>query len=35
MFDLPGLADLADKTELVLRDVRTVGEDLRLLARFK
>jgi diaminohydroxyphosphoribosylaminopyrimidine deaminase/5-amino-6-(5-phosphoribosylamino)uracil reductase len=35
MFHLPEPADLADKTKLVLHDVRLVGEDLRLLARFK
>jgi diaminohydroxyphosphoribosylaminopyrimidine deaminase/5-amino-6-(5-phosphoribosylamino)uracil reductase len=35
MFELPGIADLADKRELVLRDVRRVDEDMRLLARFK
>lgn len=34
MFDLPPLDSLADKRSLVIRDVRAVGTDLRVLARF-
>lgn len=34
MFNLPALDSLADKRRLVIRDVRMVGADLRLLARF-
>jgi diaminohydroxyphosphoribosylaminopyrimidine deaminase/5-amino-6-(5-phosphoribosylamino)uracil reductase len=34
MFNLPALASLDGKRSLVLRDVRLVGTDLRLLARF-
>jgi diaminohydroxyphosphoribosylaminopyrimidine deaminase/5-amino-6-(5-phosphoribosylamino)uracil reductase len=34
MFDLPELSSLKDKRRLVWRDVRRVGEDLRVIARF-
>lgn len=34
MFNLPALASLDDKRALQIRDVRLVGSDLRLLARF-
>ncbi len=34
MFDLPPLDSLAGKRSLVFRDVRAVGTDLRVLARF-
>jgi diaminohydroxyphosphoribosylaminopyrimidine deaminase/5-amino-6-(5-phosphoribosylamino)uracil reductase len=34
MFDLPPLESLAGKRSLVIRDVRALGGDLRLLARF-
>lgn len=34
LFDLPELSDLADKRALTIRDLRAVGPDLRLLARF-
>jgi diaminohydroxyphosphoribosylaminopyrimidine deaminase/5-amino-6-(5-phosphoribosylamino)uracil reductase len=34
MFDLPPLESLAGKRSLVIRDVRALGADLRLLARF-
>jgi diaminohydroxyphosphoribosylaminopyrimidine deaminase/5-amino-6-(5-phosphoribosylamino)uracil reductase len=34
LFNLPALASLDGKRSLVLRDVRLVGTDLRLLARF-
>lgn len=33
MFNLPALASLADKTTLLIRDVRMIGSDLRILAR--
>ncbi|EXI78067.1 MAG: Riboflavin biosynthesis protein RibD [Candidatus Accumulibacter appositus] len=34
MFDLPALQSLAGKRRLLIRDLRSVGQDLRLLARF-
>lgn len=34
MFDLPELADLAGRHPLAIRDVRTIGPDIRILARF-
>ena len=34
LFDLPGLESLSDKRQLVIRDARMVGADLRILARF-
>lgn len=34
MFNLPQLADLAAQRRLVWRDVRQVGDDLRIVARF-
>ena len=34
MFDLPELADLAGRRELKFREVRRIGADLRILARF-
>lgn len=34
MFDLPELSNLEDKRRLVWRDVRRVGDDLRIVARF-
>ncbi len=34
MFDLPELASLDDRRKLTLRDMRMVGSDLRILARF-
>ncbi|WP_291991269.1 bifunctional diaminohydroxyphosphoribosylaminopyrimidine deaminase/5-amino-6-(5-phosphoribosylamino)uracil reductase RibD [Candidatus Accumulibacter sp. ACC007] len=34
MFDLPALESLAGKRSLLIRDLRSVGPDLRLLARF-
>lgn len=34
MFDLPALESLAGKRPLVIRDLRCIGPDLRLLARF-
>jgi diaminohydroxyphosphoribosylaminopyrimidine deaminase / 5-amino-6-(5-phosphoribosylamino)uracil reductase len=34
MFDLPELTELAGRRQLVVRDLRTVGADIRLLARF-
>ena len=34
MFDLPALSSLAGKRQLTLRDMRMVGGDLRVLARF-
>ena len=34
MFDLPALIDLKNKRELKIHDVRTVGKDLRIIARF-
>jgi hypothetical protein len=33
MFDLPELGDLAGRRELEIRDVRTIGRDIRILAR--
>ena len=35
MFDLPALASLQDKRRLLINDVRMVGADLRILARFE
>jgi diaminohydroxyphosphoribosylaminopyrimidine deaminase/5-amino-6-(5-phosphoribosylamino)uracil reductase len=35
MFDLPELAELAGRRELAVRDVRMIGPDIRILARFK
>ena len=34
MFDLPALQSLAGKRSLLIRDLRSLGPDLRLLARF-
>jgi diaminohydroxyphosphoribosylaminopyrimidine deaminase/5-amino-6-(5-phosphoribosylamino)uracil reductase len=34
LFDLPALDDLGDKRALTIRDVRHVGNDLRIVARF-
>ncbi|MGS0741999.1 bifunctional diaminohydroxyphosphoribosylaminopyrimidine deaminase/5-amino-6-(5-phosphoribosylamino)uracil reductase RibD [Glaciimonas sp. GG7] len=34
MFDLPGLDNLQDKFSLQFHDVKQIGEDLRILARF-
>ena len=34
MFDLPPLQSLADKRMLQIRDLRMLGADLRVLARF-
>src|SRR5450830_207444 len=34
MFDLPALTDLSGKYQLRLREVKQIGEDLRILARF-
>jgi diaminohydroxyphosphoribosylaminopyrimidine deaminase / 5-amino-6-(5-phosphoribosylamino)uracil reductase len=34
MFDLPELTELAGRRQLVIRDLRAVGPDIRLLARF-
>ncbi|MEI7613242.1 MAG: bifunctional diaminohydroxyphosphoribosylaminopyrimidine deaminase/5-amino-6-(5-phosphoribosylamino)uracil reductase RibD [Betaproteobacteria bacterium] len=34
MFDLPALTSLEDKRSLNIRDMRMVGQDLRVLARF-
>jgi diaminohydroxyphosphoribosylaminopyrimidine deaminase/5-amino-6-(5-phosphoribosylamino)uracil reductase len=34
MFDLPALDDLSGKYQLRLREVKQIGEDLRILARF-
>jgi len=33
-FDLPALASLDDNRRLAIREVRMVGDDLRILARF-
>jgi diaminohydroxyphosphoribosylaminopyrimidine deaminase/5-amino-6-(5-phosphoribosylamino)uracil reductase len=33
LFNLPALTSLTDKRQLVFRDVRLVGHDLRILAR--
>lgn len=35
MFNLPELADLAGRRELSILDVRNIGRDLRIVARFK
>lgn len=35
MFAMPALASLADRRRLVIHDVRSLGADLRLLARFE
>ena len=35
LFDLPALASLQDKQRLLINDVRMVGADLRILARFE
>lgn len=35
LFDLPQLASLQDKRRLLINDVRMVGADLRILARFE
>jgi diaminohydroxyphosphoribosylaminopyrimidine deaminase/5-amino-6-(5-phosphoribosylamino)uracil reductase len=35
MFDLPALSSLQDKRRLLINDVRLVGADLRVLARFR
>ncbi len=35
MFDLPALATLAGKRKLAIHDMRMIGSDLRILARFK
>ena len=35
MFDMPALASLQDKRKLLINDVRLVGADLRILARFE
>jgi len=35
MFDLPVLESLAGRQDLVVRDLRQIGKDLRLLARFR
>ena len=34
MFDLPGLESLADKHRLIVRDLRMLGADIRVLGRF-
>jgi diaminohydroxyphosphoribosylaminopyrimidine deaminase/5-amino-6-(5-phosphoribosylamino)uracil reductase len=34
MFELPNLADLAGRRTLKIHDLRMVGEDVRVLARF-
>ena len=34
MFDLPELESLEGKHNLVIRDMRMIGADLRVLARF-
>ena len=33
IFDMPALESLADKAQLVIRDLRMVGQDVRILAR--
>ncbi|HNL98673.1 MAG TPA: dihydrofolate reductase family protein, partial [Accumulibacter sp.] len=33
MFDLPPLVSLLDKRKLIVRDLRQIGDDLRLIAR--
>jgi len=35
LFDLPALDSLSGKQRLVIRDLRMIGEDIRVLARFK
>lgn len=35
LFNLPELTDLNDKHRLAIRDLRQLGEDIRLLARFR
>jgi diaminohydroxyphosphoribosylaminopyrimidine deaminase/5-amino-6-(5-phosphoribosylamino)uracil reductase len=35
LFDLPALGDLAQRRSLTIRDVRRVGDDLRIVARFE
>lgn len=35
MFDLPGLEDLSGRRELELREVRSVGTDIRIIARVR
>jgi diaminohydroxyphosphoribosylaminopyrimidine deaminase/5-amino-6-(5-phosphoribosylamino)uracil reductase len=34
MFSLPELQDLADRRTLDIRDLRTIGADIRIVARF-
>ena len=34
MFELPDLADLAGRRALKIHDLRMIGEDVRVLARF-
>jgi hypothetical protein len=34
MFELPELADLAGRRQLVIRDLCAVGSDIRVMARF-
>jgi hypothetical protein len=34
MFELPELTDLAGRRELRVSDVRLIGADIRLMARF-
>ena len=34
MFDLPGLENLQDKFSLKFHQIKQIGEDLRILARF-
>jgi diaminohydroxyphosphoribosylaminopyrimidine deaminase/5-amino-6-(5-phosphoribosylamino)uracil reductase len=34
LFDLPALGNLAQRRSLTIRDVRQVGDDLRIIARF-
>jgi diaminohydroxyphosphoribosylaminopyrimidine deaminase/5-amino-6-(5-phosphoribosylamino)uracil reductase len=34
MFDLPELADLSGRRQLKIRDMRMIGPDIRLIARF-
>ena len=34
LFDLPALADLSERRTLAIRDMRQVGADLRIIARF-
>jgi diaminohydroxyphosphoribosylaminopyrimidine deaminase/5-amino-6-(5-phosphoribosylamino)uracil reductase len=35
LFDLAALESLSEKKRLVIRDLRMVGDDIRVLARFK